>query len=73
MALNGLEHLRQTAGVCGTWSLMLPLLLFPINLLYKSRIESFFEVQALVFILFAAAMLQWRFQPPAPAPRRATE
>jgi|GEM_PF-1456582 len=73
MALNGLEHLRQTAGVSGRWAPMLSLLLFPINLLYPKRIETFFEVQALVLILFIAAMLQWKFQHPARTAYHATE
>jgi hypothetical protein len=60
LALNGFENVRRTADVSGGWVLMLPVLLFPINLLFTKRIETFFEVQALVLILFVAAMLQWR-------------
>jgi len=60
LALNGFENVRKTADVSGGWVLMLPVLLFPINLLFTKRIETFFEVQALVLILFVAAMLQWR-------------
>jgi hypothetical protein len=60
LALNGLDHLRRIAGVGDGWVLGLACALFPINLLYPKRIEPFFEVQALIFIVFLAAMLQWR-------------
>jgi len=60
LALNGLDHLRRMAGTGDGWVLGLACALFPITLLYPKRIEPFFEVQALIFILFMAAMLQWR-------------
>lgn len=58
MALNGLERLRGLTGASPRWPLALAMALVPLNWLYPKRIDPLFEVQALIFILFMAAMLQ---------------
>ena len=56
MGLNGLERLRSLTGCSPRWPLALTLALVPINWLFPRRIDPLFEVQALIFILFMAAI-----------------
>jgi len=58
MGLNGLERLRSLTGVSPRWALALAMALVPLNWLYPKRIDQLFEVQALIFILFMAAILR---------------
>ena len=58
MSLNGLERLRSLTGVSPRWALALAMALVPLNWLYPKRIDQLFEVQALIFILFMAAILR---------------
>src|ERR1700690_379493 len=62
MGLNGLERLRSLGGSSARWpmGLAIALALVPLNWLYPKRVDPLFELQALVFILFIAAMLQGR-------------
>jgi hypothetical protein len=57
MSLNGLERLRSLTGASPRWPLALAMALVPLNWLYPKRIDTLFEVQALIFILFMAAIL----------------
>jgi hypothetical protein len=60
MALNGVERLRALAGASSWWPLALAMALVPVNWLYPKRVDPLFEVQALIFIVFLAAMLYRR-------------
>jgi hypothetical protein len=57
MGLNGLERLRSLTGCSPRWPLALAIALVPITWLYPKKIDPMFEVQALIFILFLAAIL----------------
>ena len=57
MGLNGLERLRILTGCSPRWPLALSIALVPVNWLYPKRVDPLFEVQALIFILFMAAIL----------------
>lgn len=59
MGLNGLERLVSLTGSSPRWpvALAISLALVPLNWLYPKRVDPLFEIQALVFILFIAAML----------------
>jgi hypothetical protein len=66
MGLNGLERLRSLTGCSPRWPLALAIALVPVNWLYPRRIDPLFEVQALIFILFMAAILHGMKAPADP-------
>ncbi len=57
MGLNGLERLSSLTGCGPRWPLAFAIALVPVTWLYPRRIDPLFEVQALIFILFMAAIL----------------
>jgi hypothetical protein len=60
MALNGVERLRALAGASPWWPVALATALIPVNWIYPKRVDPLFEVQALIFIVFLAAILHGR-------------